>query len=81
MPIIKRDVHLTRPSQIVFIWQLVVIILRNYQRAPMSSTRDNFAKYAKRQEITRFLARHEFFMKIAGIQGCIIECGVYAVKD
>jgi hypothetical protein len=39
---------------------------------------DNFAKYARRQEITRFLARHELFQKISGIQGCIVECGVYS---
>lgn len=44
----------------------------------LSSIADNFAKYARRQEITRFLARHELFQKISEVQGCIVECGVYA---
>jgi len=44
----------------------------------VSSMVDNFAKYAKRQEITRFLARHELFKKVTEVQGCVVECGVYA---
>jgi hypothetical protein len=47
-------------------------------KLPASALVDNFAKYARRQEITRFLARHELFKMVAGIQGCILECGVYA---
>lgn len=39
---------------------------------------DGFAKYARRQEVTRFLARHELFKLVEGVQGCIVECGVYA---
>ena len=38
---------------------------------------DGFPKYAKRQEVTRFLARHKLFEKIIDVQGAIIECGVY----
>lgn len=45
---------------------------------PLSALVDNFAKYARRQEMTRFLARHELFRLVQGIQGCIVECGVYA---
>lgn len=44
----------------------------------VSAIADNFAKYARRQEVTRFLARHELFQKVSQIQGCIVECGVYA---
>lgn len=39
---------------------------------------DGFPKYAKRQEITRFLARIDLFKKIIKIQGSIVECGVYS---
>ncbi len=35
-----------------------------------------FAKYALRQEITRFLGRFELFKMVSNIQGCILECGV-----
>ena len=41
------------------------------------NTLDNFAKYASRQSITRFLARDRIFRKILNIHGSIIECGVY----
>lgn len=37
---------------------------------------DNFAKYANRYQITRFLARHDLYKKILPIKGSIIECGV-----
>lgn len=39
---------------------------------------DGFPKYAKRQEVTRFLARVELFQKILKAQGSIVECGVYS---
>ena len=40
-------------------------------------TLDNFAKYASRQSITKFLARDRIFREILNIHGSIIECGVY----
>jgi hypothetical protein len=39
---------------------------------------NNFAKYAGRQEITRFLTRYELFRLVQDVQGCILECGVFA---
>lgn len=39
---------------------------------------NNFAKYAGRQEITRFLTRCELFRMVKDVEGCILECGVYA---
>lgn len=45
---------------------------------PLSYIANGFSKYARRQEITRFLARHELFQKILEVQGSIVECGVYA---
>lgn len=48
------------------------------QGVPLSYILNNFAKYVKRQELGRLLARHQLFQKIADIQGCIVEGGVYA---
>jgi hypothetical protein len=48
------------------------------KQVPVSELVDNFAKYARRQELTRFLARHELFKMVQDVQGCILECGVYA---
>lgn len=39
---------------------------------------DNFAKYVRRQELTRFLVRHELFKKILPLKGSIVECGVFS---
>ena len=38
---------------------------------------ENFTKYVRRQNLTRFLAFYEIFKQILGIKGSIIECGVY----
>lgn len=43
-----------------------------------SSIANNFSKYARRQEITRFIARYEMFKLIQNVQGVILECGVYS---
>ncbi len=48
------------------------------QGVSLSYILNNFAKYVKRQELGRLLARHQLFQKIADIQGCIVEGGVYA---
>lgn len=37
----------------------------------------NFPKYIRRQNATRFLACYELFKKILDIKGSIVECGVY----
>ncbi len=37
----------------------------------------NFPKYVRRQDVTKFLARYEIFKKVLAIKGSIIECGVY----
>jgi hypothetical protein len=39
---------------------------------------ENFAKYASRQTMTRFLARDHLFRQIVDVHGSIIECGVYS---
>ena len=37
---------------------------------------ENFPKYVKRQNITRFLALYEIFKLIIDVKGSIVECGV-----
>ena len=37
---------------------------------------ENFPKYVKRQNLTRFLALYEIFRRITDVKGSIIECGV-----
>lgn len=37
---------------------------------------ENFPRFATRQTLAKFLARHEIFKKILPVNGSIIECGV-----
>ena len=37
---------------------------------------ENFPKYVKRQNLTRFLAMYEIFKLIVNVKGSIVECGV-----
>jgi macrocin-O-methyltransferase TylF-like protien len=37
----------------------------------------NFALYAPRQDVARFLVKHEIFKRVLGVQGSIVECGVF----
>ena len=52
-------------------------IAQSVERYGAVRTMDNFAKYASRQSITRFLARDKIFREILDVHGSIIECGVY----
>jgi hypothetical protein len=45
---------------------------------PLSYLVNNFAKYVRRQELSRFLVRHELYKRIITVKGSIIECGVFA---
>jgi len=38
---------------------------------------ENFPKYVRRQNLTRFLALYEIFKRIINIKGSIVECGVF----
>ena len=40
------------------------------------SKMENFPKYVKRQNLTRFLVLYEIFNKILNVKGSIVECGV-----
>jgi Macrocin-O-methyltransferase (TylF) len=45
--------------------------------ASWESKMENFPKYTRRQDMTRFLALYEIFKRALHIKGSIIECGVY----
>jgi len=49
-----------------------------FDRNPGSweSKMENFPKYVKRQNLTRFLVLYEIFNKILSVKGSIVECGV-----
>ncbi|MFM8296612.1 MAG: TylF/MycF/NovP-related O-methyltransferase [Microcystaceae cyanobacterium] len=38
---------------------------------------ENFPKYVKRQNLTRFLALYEIFKRVVDVKGSIVECGVF----
>lgn len=44
---------------------------------PWTTKLENFPKYVRRQNLTRFLALYEIFKRVANVKGSIIECGVY----
>lgn len=44
---------------------------------PWEKKIESFAKYVRRQNLTRFLAQYEIFKRILNVKGSIIECGVF----
>jgi hypothetical protein len=38
---------------------------------------ENFPKYVRRQNLTRFLALYEIFKRVLPIKGSVVECGVF----
>lgn len=44
--------------------------------SPWEHKMENFPKYVRRQNLTRFLALYEIFKRIVTVKGSIIECGV-----
>jgi len=48
----------------------------NRNAGSWESKMENFPKYVKRQNMTRFLVLYEIFKKILTVKGSIIECGV-----
>lgn len=38
---------------------------------------ENFPKYVRRQNLTRFLALYEIFKRVINVKGSIVECGVF----
>jgi hypothetical protein len=52
---------------------------RCFERNPASWQRklENFPKYVRRQNMTRFLALYEIFKRVLDVKGSIVECGVH----
>lgn len=44
--------------------------------SPWERKLENFPKYVRRQNLTRFMALYEIFKRVLGIKGSVIECGV-----
>lgn len=44
---------------------------------PLELKLAHFAKYVRRQDMTRLLARYEIFKRVLAVKGSIVECGVY----
>lgn len=44
---------------------------------PWDKKMENFPKYVRRQNLTRFIALYEIFKQILPVKGSIVECGVF----
>ena len=44
---------------------------------PWESKMENFPKYVRRQNLTRFMALYEIFKRVLNVKGSIVECGVH----
>ena len=44
---------------------------------PWDKKLENFPKYVRRQNLTRFLALYEIYKRILPVKGSIVECGVF----
>lgn len=59
--------------------QASVLYTKLFEESP-DSTRDKLshvAKYMRRQDLTRLLARYEIFKRVLHVKGSIVECGVF----
>lgn len=65
------------PKDKVYASEMAAFLEIEVQRIGPLQIVNDFAKYASRQTLTRFLARETIFREILGVQGSIIECGVY----
>lgn len=43
---------------------------------PLEKRLENFPKYVRRQNLTRFMALYEIFKRVLNVKGSIVECGV-----
>ncbi len=43
---------------------------------PIEKRLENFPKYVRRQNLTRFITLYEIFKLVLGVKGSVIECGV-----
>ncbi len=55
-------------------------LVRAFQESslPVGLRLQNFARHVRRQDVARFLAKHELFKQALNVNGSIVECGVFA---
>jgi hypothetical protein len=53
-----------------------VRIFENSQDSTLNKL-SNFAKYLRRQDMTKLIARYEIFKKVLHTKGSVVECGVF----
>ncbi len=58
------------------IWGDLERIIKNNE-IPLQDVLESFAIYARRINITRFLAHYELYRMVREVPGSIVECGVY----
>lgn len=60
--------------------QLFLDYASYFEQSPLTSTQklQAFAKYTRRQDISRFLAKNELIKLQLAVPGIIVECGCYA---
>ncbi|MEM7301555.1 MAG: class I SAM-dependent methyltransferase [Pseudomonadota bacterium] len=44
---------------------------------PWDKKLENFPKYVRRQNLTRFMALYEIFKRVINVKGSVVECGVH----
>jgi hypothetical protein len=44
---------------------------------PWEKKMENFPKYVRRQNLTRFLALYEIYKRVLPVKGSVVECGVF----
>ncbi|MFQ5534598.1 MAG: TylF/MycF/NovP-related O-methyltransferase [Sphingomonadales bacterium] len=44
---------------------------------PWETKMENFPKYVRRQNLTRFMALYEIFKQVVNVKGSVVECGVH----
>jgi hypothetical protein len=52
-------------------------VLFDSNTLPWEKKIENFPKYVRRQNLTRFLALYEIFKQVVQVKGSIVECGVH----
>ena len=58
------------------IWDQIEGTIRDND-IPIRDVLESFAIYARRINITRFLAHYELYRMVKDVPGCIVECGIY----
>ena len=46
-------------------------------KTPQTEIQESFTKYVRRQQMARFLAMHEIFLKVREVKGSIVDAGCY----